>query len=202
MKILPLSVMGFNKPAEIFKRTSSLRLEGDGDGGIILEEKKGLIGYFSVRKKVAGEQETDKEEKDKKKSGWVRCAGDGVATEEIVCGNAFLSIHGIKRKKIEYLVSSLKTTGNAPKDKRGKHHNHRSKLSEIVCGNAFLSIHGIKRKKIEYLVSSLKTTGNAPKDKRGKHHNHRSKLSDEILEAVRTHIKSFKSRTSHYGMLF
>ncbi|KAK9686920.1 hypothetical protein QE152_g36837 [Popillia japonica] len=59
----------------------------------------------------------------------VRCAGDGVATQEIVC---FLSIHGIKRKKIEYLVSSLKTKGNAPKDKRGKHHNHCSKLSDEI----------------------------------------------------------------------
>lgn len=112
----------------------------------------GLISVFPIQHRRPRNVEAEANLREVSYSYRVRCAGDGVATEEIVCGNAFLSIHGIKRKKIEYLVSSLKTTGNAPKDKRGKHHNHRSKLS------------------------------------------------DEILEAVRTHIKSFKTRTSHYGM--
>ncbi|KAK9737154.1 hypothetical protein QE152_g10943 [Popillia japonica] len=82
----------------------------------------GLISVFPIQHRRPRNVEAEANLREVSYSYRVRCAGDGVATEEIVCGNAFLSIHGIKRKKIEYLVSSLKTTGNAPKDKRGKHH--------------------------------------------------------------------------------
>ncbi|KAK9743650.1 hypothetical protein QE152_g8446 [Popillia japonica] len=96
----------------------------------------GLISVFPIQHRRPRNVEAEANLREVSYSYRVRCAGDGVATEEIVCGNAFLSIHGldgtIKRKKIEYLVSSLKTTGNAPKDKRGKHHNHRSKLSDEI----------------------------------------------------------------------
>lgn len=48
-----------------------------------------------------------------------------------VCFKAFISLHGITKGKIEYLQKSLKTTGKAPVDQRGKHDNHRKIASEI-----------------------------------------------------------------------
>ncbi|KAK9712539.1 hypothetical protein QE152_g24851 [Popillia japonica] len=81
----------------------------------------GLISVFPIQRRRPRNVGAEANLRKASYSYRVRCAGDGVATDKIVCGNAFLSIHGIKRKKIEYLVSSLKTTGNAPKDKRGEH---------------------------------------------------------------------------------
>lgn len=56
---------------------------------------------------------------------------DSEIKEMIICKKAFMSIHGISRKKIEYLVASLKKTGCAPVDKRGKHNSH-VKLNDNV----------------------------------------------------------------------
>ncbi|CAH1113763.1 unnamed protein product [Psylliodes chrysocephalus] len=54
----------------------------------------------------------------------------GENTKEFnVCRKAFIAIHGISKKKVEILVSSLKETGYTPQDKRGKHTNHLNKLS-------------------------------------------------------------------------
>ncbi|KAK9716921.1 hypothetical protein QE152_g24460 [Popillia japonica] len=77
----------------------------------------GLISVLPIQHRRPRNVEAEANLREVSYSYRVRCAGDGVATEEIVCGNAFLSFHRIQRKKIEYLVSSLKTTGNAPKDK-------------------------------------------------------------------------------------
>lgn len=56
---------------------------------------------------------------------------DSQATEITVCKKAFMSIHGVTTKKIEYLVASLKKTGMAPVDKRGKHGTHLKLDDEI-----------------------------------------------------------------------
>jgi hypothetical protein len=71
---------------------------------------------------------------------------------------------------------------------------------QIVCKKAFIAIHGISKKKVEYLVSSLKLTGVSPRDKRGRHNNRPHKLTDEEVNCVKTHISSFKGRSSHYGL--
>lgn len=56
----------------------------------------------------------------------------GENTKEFnVCRKAFIAIHGISKKKVEILVSSLKETGYAPQDKRDKHPNHLNKLSVV-----------------------------------------------------------------------
>ncbi|XP_071050843.1 uncharacterized protein [Onthophagus taurus] len=53
--------------------------------------------------------------------------------EEVsVCRTAFMSIHGITKSKVEHLVRSLKMTGIAPKNKRGKHNTRPRKLSPEV----------------------------------------------------------------------
>lgn len=51
-------------------------------------------------------------------------------TEVVVCRTAFIAIHRITKGKIEHLVSSLKSTGLSPKDKRGKHDNRPWKHTE------------------------------------------------------------------------
>lgn len=58
-------------------------------------------------------------------------AMEGFAKEIPVCKKAFMSIHGISKKKVQYLVSSLKKTGFAPTDKRGKHGKHLKLDDEI-----------------------------------------------------------------------
>ena len=55
---------------------------------------------------------------------------EGPVTEVVVCRKAFIAIRGITKDKIEYLVSSLKSTGLSPKDKRGKHDNRPWKHTE------------------------------------------------------------------------
>ncbi|CAH1111656.1 unnamed protein product [Psylliodes chrysocephalus] len=47
-----------------------------------------------------------------------------------VCRKAFIAIHGISKKKVEILVSSLKETGYAPQDKR---ESEGKKGSDDVC---------------------------------------------------------------------
>lgn len=48
-----------------------------------------------------------------------------------VCFKAFISLHGITKGKVEYLQKSLKTTGRAPVDQRGRHENHKTVTLEI-----------------------------------------------------------------------
>lgn len=77
---------------------------------------------------------------------------------------------------------------------------HNESTVEIpVCRQEFMALHGITKMKIEYLVKSMRQTGTAPKDKRGIHKNRPKKLSTETTERVKTHIKSFKGRASHYS---
>lgn len=47
----------------------------------------------------------------------VRGVFDGKTKELIVCEEAFMAIHGISEKKVEYLVNNLKSTVASPKDK-------------------------------------------------------------------------------------
>lgn len=58
----------------------------------------------------------------------VRVSVDGETREVPVCFKAFLSLHGITKKKLEILQKSLKMTGKAPTDKRGRHLNRPLKL--------------------------------------------------------------------------
>lgn len=53
-------------------------------------------------------------------------------TEIPVCRKAFTAIHGMSKKKVEYLINSLKLTGNSPKDQRGKHHNRKRRHTDEI----------------------------------------------------------------------
>lgn len=71
-----------------------------------------------------------------------------------------------------------------------------------VCANAFMSMHGIGRGKLNYLKKSLITTGEAPKDKRGKSSGNHRRLHEDTLKAIKAHIGSFKTRSSHYAFKY
>lgn len=60
----------------------------------------------------------------------VRFINDGIKIKEVqVCRQAFLSLHVIG-KKVEGIQRSLKATGKAPKDKRGKHSSLHRKMPD------------------------------------------------------------------------
>ncbi|CAH1108466.1 unnamed protein product [Psylliodes chrysocephalus] len=50
-------------------------------------------------------------------------------TELEVCRDEFIALHGITRRRIEYLLTSLKSTGIPPTGKKEKHSNIPLKLS-------------------------------------------------------------------------
>lgn len=64
-----------------------------------------------------------------------------------VCRDEFIALHGITRRRIEYLLTSLKNTGMPPTDKRGKHSKRPLKLSDDT------------RNKIKEHISSFKGRG-------------------------------------------
>lgn len=69
-----------------------------------------------------------------------------------------------------------------------------------ICKRAFMAIHGITKGKVEHLLRTLKLTGVSPKNKRGKHKVRPGKLSTDTRNLIHDHIKSFKSRGSHYSL--
>lgn len=50
---------------------------------------------------------------------------------------AFIALHGIGIGKVDYILASLKQTGNAPRAERTKHrnnaHGHLDQTKEFVC---------------------------------------------------------------------
>lgn len=90
----------------------------------------GLISITPVKKrrpKIPSESSKSRDVSCKYK---VRSAENDVVFEWEVCRKAFKSIHGIKEKKIEYLINELKKTGCSPKDQRGKHSNRPHKITD------------------------------------------------------------------------
>lgn len=55
---------------------------------------------------------------------------DDMVEEMTVCKNAFISLHGITRGKVECLVSKMKKDAVAPRDLRGHHQNRPRKLKD------------------------------------------------------------------------
>lgn len=72
-----------------------------------------------------------------------------------VCFKAFISLHGITKGKIEYLQRSLKTTGKAPVDLRGKHENHK-KIAADIKEKVFNHINSFKGRLSHYSLKDSK----------------------------------------------
>lgn len=66
-----------------------------------------------------------------------------------------------------------------------------------VCRRAFLNLHVVTQKRV-YRITSLLMQGTTPKDKRG--YNAKSHaVSGEICKQIYDHIRSFPTKSSHYG---
>lgn len=93
----------------------------------------GLISIVPVQKRRPKIPSDSSKVRDVSCKYKVRSAENGVVFEWEVCRKAFVSIHGITQKKVEYLVNGLKMTGCSPKDQRGKHSNRPHRItSETV----------------------------------------------------------------------
>lgn len=60
----------------------------------------------------------------------VRVKRNDCMREIPVCQNAFIALHGITKRRLATIQSSMKETGKSPKDKRGTHNNRPWKLSK------------------------------------------------------------------------
>lgn len=82
----------------------------------------------------------------------IRAMIDSDIKELRICKKAFMAIHGITKKKVEYLLSSLKSTGIAPTDKRGRH-GHQPKLCSETKSLIRQHINSFKGKDFNVLVN-------------------------------------------------
>lgn len=77
----------------------------------------------------------------------VRYNVNGETQELPVWQKAFLAFHRIGKKKLEVLQNSLKMTGLAPKDNRGRYSNHRHRLSVATRNSIINHINSFKGRK-------------------------------------------------------
>lgn len=78
---------------------------------------------------------------------------EGNIEEVQVCKKAFIALHGIGRKKLEVLQTSMKMTGEAPKNRRGKHNNRPHKLSDATRSSIRNHIKSFKGRKSHYSLN-------------------------------------------------
>ncbi|CAH1099464.1 unnamed protein product [Psylliodes chrysocephalus] len=77
----------------------------------------------------------------------IRYLHENKLNELEICRDEFIALHGITKRRIECLLTSLKNTGISPIDKRGKHSKRPLKLSDDT------------RNKIKEHISSFKSRG-------------------------------------------
>lgn len=83
---------------------------------------------------------------------------DGKAVEINVCKQAFCSLHGIGRGKLEHLLKALKNSAEPPKDNRGKHKNRPHAVSQETKNKIIEHIKSLKGRESHYsLKDSTKT---------------------------------------------
>lgn len=95
----------------------------------------GLISLMPVKRRRATNEATAKLH-DASYSFRVRTVSENGTTDTPICFKAFLSFHGIGRKRLENIQKSLKASGSAPTDKRGKnkkkHALSQERLNEVL----------------------------------------------------------------------
>lgn len=111
----------------------------------------GLITTVPIKQRRPRQQEEDALLHDASFRYRVRILNiDGQVEDVQICKKAFMSLHGIGRKKLAVLQKSLKLTGDAPKDQRGKHTNRPHKLSVETRDKIICHIGSFKGRKSHY----------------------------------------------------
>lgn len=112
--------------AEILKYVNSLKTHDE-----VNLYLTGLVNILPIQRHRV-KDELDANFRDVWYSYTMRVKRNDTVEEVKVCKNAFISMNGISRGKIDYILKQLKTTGKVPKYKKGKHDNRPHKLSDIV----------------------------------------------------------------------
>ncbi|KAG8289470.1 hypothetical protein J6590_108551 [Homalodisca vitripennis] len=86
----------------------------------------------------------------------VRVMRNDQVVEIPVCYKAFLSLHGIMAKRVQNLQKSLKTTGVAPLDMRGKHSSKPNKIPDDIVASVFDDIKSFKPRNSHYTLTKSK----------------------------------------------
>lgn len=116
----------------------------------------GLIAVLPIRRRRPRKNEVEANLRSATFVYKVRFRIDDSLKEVDVCKQAFMSIHGIKRKKLAILQNSLKMTGMAPKDRRGENKKHPRKLDNEIRGAVHEHIKSFKGRKSHYSVNDSK----------------------------------------------
>lgn len=92
----------------------------------------GLVTILPIQRHRVN-NELDANFRDATYSYCIRVKRNNGCVEEVkVCKNAFISINGISRGKIDYILKQLKETGTTPTYRKGKHDKRPHKLSNAV----------------------------------------------------------------------
>ncbi|KAG8319799.1 hypothetical protein J6590_083778 [Homalodisca vitripennis] len=92
----------------------------------------GLISVVPVARRRNRKPEEEARKNEATYKYRVRGRIEGETKEYDVCKKAFVSFHGIGKKRVERIVAALKDTGFSPKNRRGKHENRPHKISDEV----------------------------------------------------------------------
>lgn len=115
-----------------------------------------LISLMVIQRRRNRNPEEEAAYHDSTYSYRVRIKRDNKVVEIPVCYKAFLSIHGVTKGKVEYLQKSLKETGLAPKDKRGKHCALTNKLPDDSYKKVYDHINSFKGRLSHYSLHDSK----------------------------------------------
>lgn len=81
---------------------------------------------------------------------------DEASIDVQICYKAFLSIHGITGRRVQTIQSSLKMSGFAPVDGRGKHSNRKHALSKEIVELVMKHISSFKSRSSHYSMNKTK----------------------------------------------
>lgn len=116
----------------------------------------------------------------------VRIFREDKTIEVQTCYKAFLSLHGITGRRIQFIQTSLQTSGQVKKDGRGKHSNRPNKFSESTLSKIDAHIQSLKYRQSHYNLHDSKIFY-LPKDLNIK------KLHDMYLELNSEHPVSYET---------
>lgn len=114
----------------------------------------GLINVNSISQRRPRHPESEAKFRDNSYSYRVRVNRENSCTEINVCSKAFISMHGITKKKLEVIQRYLKK-GVSPKDGRGQHSNRKHRVTTQALEAVRQHISSFKGERSHY---SLKTS--------------------------------------------
>lgn len=115
-----------------------------------------LMSIHTVKRRRPRQEEDVAKFHEKSFSYHVKVIRDDGVLQIPICFKAFYAIHGVSKKKIEYLQRSLKETGLAPRDKRGLHTNRPRKIPDEIISKVLQHIGSFKGRASHYSFEKTK----------------------------------------------